>query len=117
MTPYQCQVPHDHETEPPVLLPWPLHDSRPTHRAFPAAALIRDHIAERYAIPAGDTDFTDDVHLFDYGYVDSFGAVELVSFVQQAFGITISQSDLVAYAMNTINEIAAFTSLRQQGEL
>jgi D-alanine--poly(phosphoribitol) ligase subunit 2 len=78
---------------------------------------LRDYIVERYAIPAGDADFTDDVHLFDYGYVDSFGAVDLVSFVQQSFGITISQGDLIAYAMNTINEIATFTSLRQRGEL
>jgi acyl carrier protein len=78
---------------------------------------LRDYIVERYAIPAGDADFTDDVHLFDYGYVDSFGAVDLVSFVQQAFGITISQADLIGYAMNTINEIATFTSLRQRGEL
>jgi D-alanine--poly(phosphoribitol) ligase subunit 2 len=79
--------------------------------------ILRDYIVERYAIPAGDADFTDDVHLFDYGYVDSFGAVDLVSFVQETFGITISQGDLIAYPMNTINEIATFTSLRQKGEL
>ena len=78
---------------------------------------LRDYIVERYAIPAGDADFNDDVHLFDYGYVDSFGAVDLVSFVQETFGITISQGDLIAYPMNTINEIATFTSLRQRGEL
>ena len=65
----------------------------------------------------GDSDFTDDVHLFDYGYVDSFGAVDLVSFVQQTFGIAVSQSDMIAYPMNTINEIAMFASLRQKGEL
>ena len=81
------------------------------------AKTLRAYIVERYAIPAGDADFTDDVHLFDYGYVDSFGAVDLISFVQQTFGITISQGDLIAYAMNTINEIATFTSLRQRGEL
>ena len=78
---------------------------------------LRDYIVERYAVPAGDAEFTDDVHLFDYGYVDSFGAVDLVSFVQETFGITISQGDLIAYPMNTINEIATFTSLRQRGEL
>jgi acyl carrier protein len=78
---------------------------------------LRDYIVERYAISAGDADFTDDVHLFDYGYVDSFGAVDLVSFVQQAFGVKVSQADMIAYPMNTINEIAMFASLRQKGEL
>ena len=57
------------------------------------------------------------MHLFDYGYVDSFGAVDLVTFVQQTFGIKVSQADMIAYPMNTINEIAGFVSLRQQGEL
>jgi D-alanine--poly(phosphoribitol) ligase subunit 2 len=78
---------------------------------------LRQYIVERYKVPAGDADFTDDVHLFDYGYVDSFGAVDLVSFVQQTFGITVSQGDMIAYSMNTINEIAVFVSLRQKGEL
>ena len=81
------------------------------------ANTLRQHIVERYAVPPGDADFTDDVHLFDYGYVDSFGAVDLVSFVQQAFHVNVSQSDMIAYPMNTINEIATFVSLRKQGEL
>ena len=78
---------------------------------------LRKHIFERYAIPADDADFTDDVHLFDYGYIDSLGAVELVNFVQETFGVQINQSDLMAYPMNTINEIATFASLRKRGEL
>ena len=78
---------------------------------------LRAYVVERYAISPGDADFTDDVHLFDYGYVDSFGAVELISFVQESFGVKIDQADLIAYPMNTINEIATFASLRQGGEL
>ncbi len=78
---------------------------------------LHDHIVQRYAVPADDPDFTDDVHLFDYGYVDSFGAVDLVSFVQEAFGVKVGQADLIAYPMNTIHEIATFTLLRKKGEL
>jgi len=81
------------------------------------AKTLRDYIVAHYAIAAGDPDFTDNVHLFDYGYVDSFGAVDLVNFVQQTFGMKISQSDMIAYPLNTINEIATFASLRQRGEL
>jgi methoxymalonate biosynthesis acyl carrier protein len=81
------------------------------------AKALRGYIMQRYAIPTGDAEFTDDVHLFDYGYVDSFGAVDLVSFVEQTFGVRVSQSDMIAYPMNTINEIATFASLRQKGEI
>jgi methoxymalonate biosynthesis acyl carrier protein len=81
------------------------------------ARILRAYIVEHYAIDPGDGDFTDDVHLFDYGYIDSFGAVDLVGFVQQRFQITIGQADMIAYPMNTISEIATFASLRQRGEL
>jgi D-alanine--poly(phosphoribitol) ligase subunit 2 len=78
---------------------------------------LREYIVQRFAVPSDDAEFTEDVHLFDYGYVDSFGAVELVEFVQDQFGVAVSQSDLMVYPMNTINEIANFVSLRQRGEL
>lgn len=79
--------------------------------------ILRDYVIQRYAVPSNDPDFTDDVHLFDYGYIDSFGAVDLVSFVQETLGVQVTQGDLIAYPMNTINEIATFASLRQRGEL
>lgn len=78
---------------------------------------LRDYIIKHFSVPDGDAEFTDDVHLFNYGYVDSYGAVELVEFVQSRFGVQVSQSDLVAYPLNTINEIATFVSLRERGEL
>ena len=78
---------------------------------------LRAYIVQRFAVPSDDAEFTEDVHLFDYGYVDSFGAVELVEFVQDRFGVAVSQSDLMVYPMNTISEIATFVSLRQRGEL
>ncbi len=81
------------------------------------AERLRSHIVERYAVPASDTDFTMDVHLFNYGYIDSFGAVALVTFVEDEFHVTVSQADQIAYPMNTINEIASFVSLRLSGDL
>jgi acyl carrier protein len=78
---------------------------------------LRSHIVREYRIQSDDTEFTDDVHLFDYGYIDSMGAVALVSFVQSTFEMVISHADLTAYPLNTINEISTFVSLRQQGEL
>lgn len=75
---------------------------------------LRTFIRQRYNIPLDDPDFNDSVHLFDYGYIDSFGAVDLIAFVESTFNITISQSDLVAYPLNTIREIAEFAILRRE---
>jgi putative transposase len=39
MTLYRRRLPHDYETDRPVFLTWRLHDSLPSNRSFPAAAL------------------------------------------------------------------------------
>lgn len=54
-----------------------------------------------------DPDFDSDVHLFNEGFVDSFGAVEIIHFIEQEFNIKITQKDITLFPMNTVNEIAA----------
>jgi methoxymalonate biosynthesis acyl carrier protein len=80
-------------------------------------AQLRAFIRERFRVPESDSDFTDDVHLFDYGYIDSFGAVELTTFVKTTFSTEITETDLVAYPLNTVREIATFVTKRKKGEL
>ncbi len=76
---------------------------------------LRTFIRDQFGVPASDKDFTDDVHLFDYGYVDSFGAVALTQFVETTFGIRVTQGDLVACPLNSIREIATFVQARKGG--
>ena len=78
---------------------------------------IREFVRQQFNVPETDADFTDDVHLFDYGYVDSFGAVNLTTFVETKFSIKINSSDMIAHPLNTIREIATFTERRRKGEL
>lgn len=85
----------------------------PTDSIEEIAVEIRKFVMERFKVPADDPDFHDDIHLFDYGYVDSFGAVDLTTFVEQRFGVKISESDLVAFPLNTIQEIAVFVLNRK----
>ena len=46
------------------------------------------------------------MHLFNEGFVDSFGAVEIIHFIEQTYNIEITQKDITLYPMNTIEEIA-----------
>jgi len=41
--------------------------------------------------------------------------VDLIRFVESAFGVTIGTSDLVAYPLNTINEISDLVAARVPG--
>ncbi len=67
---------------------------------------LSDFIREHFEI-GDDPDFTNDVHMFNEGFVDSFGAVEIIHFVEETYGIQITQRDITLYPMNTVNEIAA----------
>ena len=72
-------------------------------------------IRKTFDVAADDPDFTSDVHLFDYGYLDSFGAQQLVSHLEETYRIKISDNDLVKYPLNTLNEISKFVVDRQRG--
>lgn len=75
---------------------------------------LRDYIMEYGSIEPDEPDFSDDVDLFDYGFVDSLGATEIVLFLEETFGIEITQADITLYPMNTINEIAGVVERKLQ---
>ena len=70
------------------------------------AETISKFIREKFEI-GDDPDFSNDVHLFNEGFVDSFGAVEIIHFVEQTYGIEVTQKDITLFPMNTVDEIAA----------
>ena len=69
---------------------------------------LEAHIKSRYDIEEDDEDFTVDVHLFDYGYIDSFGATALIAHIEKTYGIQVTNQDLMMYPLNTVREIATF---------
>lgn len=72
-------------------------------------------VRSKFDVAADDPDFTNDVHLFDYGYLDSFGAQQLITHLESTYGIKISDNDLVKYPLNTLTEISKFVVDRQRG--
>ena len=77
---------------------------------------LRKFIRLQFAIPENDPDFSDDIDLFNYGYIDSFGAVELTGFIERQFGTTFADSDWTKFPLNSIREISAFVAKRLEGK-
>lgn len=73
--------------------------------------VIYDFIKEHFEI-GDDPDFTPDVHLFDSGFVDSLGAIEILDFAEEHWNIEVTQRDLTLYPMNTVEEIAAVVAAK-----
>ena len=74
------------------------------------AAFIR----KEFDVEDSDPEFDDDVHLFDYGYVDSFGAVKLGSYIKDTYGVEITDKDLVLQPLNTVREISTLVQQKLQ---
>lgn len=69
---------------------------------------IKRYIVENFDINENDSDFTNYVNLFEYGYIDSLGAIKVIKFMENEFDIEVSKKDLMLYLMNTIDEMACF---------
>ncbi|MDR1412371.1 MAG: acyl carrier protein, partial [Actinomycetes bacterium] len=50
----------------------------------PVKAQLRDWIRDHFDI-GDDPDYTDDADIFDLGFVDSFGAVEIIAWIEDSF--------------------------------
>jgi acyl carrier protein len=71
---------------------------------------LEQHIRQRYEIDDDDDEFDVDVHLFDYGYIDSIGATALIAHIEKTYNIQVTNQDLMLYPLNTVREIADFIS-------
>jgi acyl carrier protein len=70
-------------------------------------ARIREFVVDTFLL--GDDDgFDDDDSLIDGGIVDSTGVMELVSFLEQTYGIAIEDRELVAANLDSITRLRAF---------
>ena len=72
---------------------------------------LEDYIREQFDI-GNDPDYNSEVDLFEYGFLDSMGAMEVIAFLEEEYSIEITQRDIVLYPMNTIAEIAEVVAFK-----
>lgn len=70
---------------------------------------LLEHIRKEYDLE-DDPDLTTDVNLFDFGFLDSMCATEVIAWLEEKYSIEITQKDIVLYPMNSIDEIAEVVS-------
>jgi methoxymalonate biosynthesis acyl carrier protein len=75
-------------------------------------AAIEAHIREEGEVPSGDPYFERDVDLFEYGYVDSVGFAELVTWLEDTYDIKLTEAYLFDERFTTIAGIASIVESR-----
>lgn len=77
-----------------------------------AATVIRAYIVDSFLL--GDDDgLDDDASLIEAGVVDSTGIVEIVTYLEETFGIEVDDDDLVPENLDSISRLAAFVDRKQ----
>jgi acyl carrier protein len=79
------------------------------------AACIETFVRRHFRVSDRDGEFTRDAHLFEQGYVDSAGVVELLMFLESTFAVTLDDEQIFSELFTTINGIATLLGSRQPG--
>ena len=68
---------------------------------------IEQYIRTRFEVDASDTHFGVEVNLWDAGYIDSMGVLEMLAFLEKEFGVKIEQEHLFDPEFTKIRGIAS----------
>lgn len=72
---------------------------------------IRDFVVETFLL--GDDDgFDDDDSLIEGGIVDSTAVMEIVAFLEGAYGVAVADDELVAENLDSITRLRAFVDAK-----
>jgi len=74
---------------------------------------IRDFIVENFLF--GNTDYSlgDEESFLQKGFIDSTGILEVVSFIEEKFGIEVEDDDLIPENLDSIRRLSDFIARKR----
>jgi acyl carrier protein len=73
----------------------------------PIAQTVERFIRSHFRVLDTDPSFHRGAHLYEGGFVDSAGVVELIAFVESTFKLTLEDEDVFSEEFTTINGISS----------
>ncbi len=71
---------------------------------------LLDFVTRSFMVKEDDIDL--DSSLIDQGIIDSFGLVEITTFIEQAFGVAVLEEEMTREAFGSMNKMVAFITAR-----
>ena len=72
------------------------------------AVEIRNFILENFLFDQDDYALNDDTSFLDESILDSTGMLELVSFIEETYGIHVEDEELIPENLDSINNVISF---------
>ena len=75
---------------------------------------VREFVLENFLV-GDDTGLSPDTSFLEKGIIDSTGILELVSFLEESFGIKVADEELVPENLDSLANIEAFLCRKLDG--
>jgi acyl carrier protein len=75
---------------------------------------IRDFIAKTFLIEFNG-EINDATDLFNLGIIDSFGFIELITYIEKTFQVEFEQDELLADHLSTVNSMVELIRKKHNG--
>jgi acyl carrier protein len=79
------------------------------------AARIRDYLSRDFLFSDDGFHYDDDASFLELGIIDSFGVAELLHFVEDEFGISVADDELVPDNFDSVSKLSAYI-IRKRGD-
>jgi acyl carrier protein len=79
------------------------------------AGQVRSFVVETFLFGDTKTPLPEDGSLIENGLIDSTGILELVAFVEETFGITVSDEEILPANFDSIAKVEAFVERKRAG--
>lgn len=79
-----------------------------TIQADEVQSTIRAFILNNFVLPDGSTELNDNDSLSKRGIIDSTGVLETVMFIEETFGISVEDDDIIPDNMDSVNKVTAY---------
>ncbi|HEY5997786.1 MAG TPA: acyl carrier protein [bacterium] len=75
---------------------------------MPVKEALRTFILENFLFGQENPDFTDGASLLENGLIDSTGVLELVAFVEEKYGISVADEELLPENFDSVDNLANY---------
>ncbi len=75
------------------------------------AATLREFVAENFLFRA-DAHIADNQSLLETGVMDSTGVLELIAFLEQTYGISVADAEIIPENLDSIDNMTSYLSAK-----
>jgi acyl carrier protein len=74
---------------------------------------VRNFITSNFMFGQGGDDLSDDQSFLETGVIDSTGVLELISFLEQQFGIAVEDQEVVPANLDSVAQLVSFVQRKK----